>query len=403
MTSKLFNRIAGGHYLRRFGVHSSLAVSEKGSIQTFDVLSNIHAILDGFSNVTTIFCYVSSCRQIRLMILTLRRLNHQLNSLILNFYPSPENGGPSIFQDLFREVHRIKCTWLQINGTISTYDPLDFDLLNNDYLRTITISESLVRLQPHWLCKFLNSCLILSSILASTADEWSQILPQLNIPSLGAIWFSDNILDKQNPIDIDVLAQFSERHQSLYQLNCGGQFEVISTSKCRVSLPRLQFLKGNVSQLCYFISDSHALPILSTIEISQEDASNNIWDVFALSCTRPILRKIVLPANLPTLQEDLMPGGIPLLRSICPHIHSLQVKEFQSLSRIAQVDFLKWAREMFPGTQSLTVDYLGWGPKAKLQFARLVAVEWPSVKTLGIDFSGEKSVSNYWCTKEALS
>lgn len=66
-------------------------------------------------------------------------------------------------------------------------------------------------------------------------------------------------------------------------------------------------------------------------------------------------------------------------------------------------DCVLWAREMFPGTQSLTVDYLGWGPKAKLQFARLVAVEWPSVKTLGIDFSGEKSVSNYWCTKEALS
>ncbi|KAE9404607.1 hypothetical protein BT96DRAFT_1016193 [Gymnopus androsaceus JB14] len=408
LSSKIFNRIAGNLYLRRawpqsfksdhrFRYHDRLDVSD--SIQyedkiPFSTLSNVTSVLGSMSNVAHVsFTFsesgIEALQQMRLVVLTLRAI-HSLFSMTLIF---PENGG-SQEEAIAHYIPSAKPLKIYSMKSIA----LD---AAPSQLKAQCLKSRFITSQPRWMPKFFNSFSRVPSIIVHCSKEWTDILPQLHLPSLRTFSFRGSILDAQTS-NIEVLAAFLNRHQALVSLSCGQQFAVSSLSaRCQLLPSNITDLSATVPQPCYLLSSKAFSP--QTIDIQFEKCSSplpfsetdQLWNLLSLISSHLTIRKLKLPADSPILQEVLFSSGRNSYRF--PHITWLEVKKFQSLADIAKEGFIPWACEMFPCTQTLHVQRLNWDSRS---FAQSVVDNWPSVRILMFDYKTQNVEA--WHLKHCL-
>ncbi|KAE9386339.1 hypothetical protein BT96DRAFT_981774 [Gymnopus androsaceus JB14] len=458
---KTFNRIAGSNYLRRAPYNpdkSWLRVSTQGREEfsenlpdnrptytfvlkeiSFDALKNLTCILGSMRDIKHIHVTFSESapipiQQMRVLVLTLRRIHHILSSISVIFTGQGPSSKPSesfssfneLFEDMIQEVQRTQCRTLRIQGIVPlAHGSFDFNPPVNRSLTHFLIAEEMpfpmVITEPfhHWLVRFINSSPAISSLEACCSEEWTRILPVICLPSLQSLGFYGPIPSTQT--DMQVLAEFSNRHRGLNSLFCGRQVKGFSASPSVTGwVSRLTRLTGTVSQLCCILSPPSRLPALAQITIDSEKSADNsfqLWDLFALLCKFSTVMTLRVSLALPDLQGNFLAEDTSSLslRSKFPHIRSLQFSEsleFLQHSTIQDEELVRWASQVFPSTRGLQVSALpSWTSSHNASFARAVAQFWPSVKTLAFDFKtkdveawyqdgGSSALNSRWPTSQ---
>ncbi|KAE9405170.1 hypothetical protein BT96DRAFT_988717 [Gymnopus androsaceus JB14] len=317
------------------------------------------------SKIAYVYCTFAASafetrRGMRLLVLALRRVHHDLSFIQLSFkgYNSLSN---EVFEDLIREVQRTRCRSFRIYGTVAfKHSSLDFNSHINHSLNLFSIPESLVLSQPLWLCKFLNSSLGLSSIIAQSTKEWTQILPKLYLPSLGALTFWGDIpSDAQT--NIEVLVDFSNRHHSLSMSSNSLDNSKYSRLSSKMSIPTST----------YPVSHRN-IPLKSTRKM-------NFITFGTSSRSYPpdaALRLLILHAERNTLATKST-----LRRRALLEIH-LSASPF-----------------VFQARYELAINWLEWDLTRKSSFAQAVADEWPSVNMLTINYTETRKCGSLVASK----
>lgn len=411
ITSKVFNRIAGYHYLHRAAENKILDGRFLDvSVESYSALSKMTSIIGSLSNVTHLhYTFAKSAlktlQQMKLMVLTLRQIHHKIYHTCLTFTGfegdlCQASSFSEIFEDLVRELQRTQCSSFEIGGAMPIpHRSLNYNLSMKNSLRSFTVYDSFILYQPRWICKFFNSSTAVTSIIARSSEAWTRILPNLSLSSLQFISFFGDIPNEQRS-NIEIVARFAHRHRSLHVIDCGAQFEVLSaSSKCRLPLAGITILRGTISQLCYFVSYPHVLPHLKAVHIYSEKrhtSHHDLWNLLAFISTRSMLRELILPANEPALQEALLSGDtMSSTRSKLPHVLVLKIEGFQSLKTIPDEDFIRWASQVFPNTQKFDFSWVEWSSSRKSSFVRMLTEKWPSIETLEINFDRDNVEA--WC------
>lgn len=420
--SRLFNRIAGNLYLRHAWYPvlektaplsesvldaNRLLVSNQRNSEiyiSFDTLQNMTRILGSMSNVRcATFRFsksaIEALKQLRLVVFTSRAAHRQpYYSITFEFLHCQERN-PSLsrpfIEALGNLLHEVRCKSLTIYGTVPIdRGSLDISLPINNYLEDVAISYSFINSQPHWIPGFLNSFSSLCVILTETAKEWTEILPELHLPSLRNLTFYGSIPYTETS-HIKVLAEFINRHQSLTTLNCGEQFTIlpIISPTCLSQPSNLRIMQGSISQLHYLLSSGAFSPQNIAIQWEQIPpalpfGTDQLWDLLTLISSHSTIQNLRLCADSPPLKHVLFSESPSesFRRYNIPHVLSLEVNEFQSLTEIAQYEFLGWACKVFPCIKTLRIDWLQWDLGRKSSFIQAVTEEWASVNILEIDF-----------------
>ncbi|KIK54528.1 hypothetical protein GYMLUDRAFT_100024 [Collybiopsis luxurians FD-317 M1] len=423
VSCKIFNRLAGSRYLRLIDYNRRfLHVSNSGPYRlpnqlSFSVLCNVARILGSLSDVlqiSVVFLARSaseSLQQLKSVVFFLRRIQHDIPSIQFTFDQSrdgtlcPLSSFNAAFENLMRQVHRTRCKSLDIRGSLPlTEGPLNYHLPPNDCVSQLLISDSFLLSQScrDWFIKFLNSSSAISSVIAQYTDDWAQILPKIQMSSLQRLSFFGPTPGAQGS-DIEVVADFSHRHPSLHSVCWGTHWTTLPRRRRRSHPPlsHIVTLKGTVSQLRHFLAFPHVLRNLQQIEVDYErpfgllptdstsanPAQNiKVWDLFALLRDRPTLQKLTFPIIIPEFLINVFSGRRTPLRTKLPQISTLAFSEFQCLSEIEIVEFVRWGQKVFPNARLLDVSFVQWSDAQKSSFAQTVAAEWSSINLLKIDF-----------------
>ncbi|KAF9067839.1 hypothetical protein BDP27DRAFT_1328131 [Rhodocollybia butyracea] len=356
------------------------------------------SVTGSISRVTLVaFKFSSSAektlQQIRLATLLLQRIH--LISLV--FSPSfdmfPSFNGA--FGRLLWEAYRLRCSSIALHGIIPlTQDCFKFSPLIDTSLSDFRVDDTflLSRAQRGWLIEFLNASKAISTISAYGSEGWAHILPKLRLPSLTGITFIGQV--RGTPSAIEILADFCNRHQNLRRIDCGPyQLRTSLTSKLgrQYPLSQLQEIRASVSQLLYFVSDPSRLCNLKVIEIQfpafdilfpsmSSHSTAGFWDLFACLCDRSSIQELVVPANFPGLEKDVLSEAKSSLTSRFPYLTTLHFREFDSLAEPVRQDFLK----------SLKLAWMGWDAEQASYFARTVVKELPLIENLTLEYRTRK-------------
>ncbi|KAF9067842.1 hypothetical protein BDP27DRAFT_1328134 [Rhodocollybia butyracea] len=404
---KRLNRIAGSQYLL-FISHDSqrpllfVADKETSIAMSFNTLRNIMSIAGSTSRVTTVtfqfsFSAEKTLQQIRLATFLGVKSDIPYFSPSFNMFPS-FNGE---FGRLLWEAHRLRCSSLTLFGIIPfTQDCFKFSPLINTSLSYFAVDAAflLSRAQRGWLIELLNASKAISHIRAYGSEGWTHILPKLRLPSITGISFIGKAVG--TPSAIEILAEFCNRHQNLCRIDCGSYQSKTSLTPCQYSLSQMQELRASVSQLLYFVSDPSRLCNLKVIEIQcpeldlhlpsmSSHSTTGLWHLFSCLCDRPSIQELIVPANFPGLEKDVLSKTQSSLESRFIYLTKLQFREFHSLAEPARQDFLKWSSKVFPSLKSLELAYsmsMGWDAEQTSCFARTVAKELPLIENLTLEY-----------------
>ncbi|KIK54529.1 hypothetical protein GYMLUDRAFT_264599 [Collybiopsis luxurians FD-317 M1] len=422
ISCRVFNRLAGNRYLRHINYDRlSLDISDRGQSRpwnpqelSFSTLHNVARILGSLTNVSFISVIFSThapvaLKQLKSIVLLLRRIQHGIRSIRVSFdrglsgigyhsKPCSVSLFNAAFKEFMQQVQRTRVKSLQIQGYVPlTKGRFGFRLSQNTYISDFQISDSFLLSDRcrGWLITFLNSSAI-ASLTASNSDGWTAILPKIQMPSLQRIVFSESwSIPRQGSkrVDIDVLADFLNRHPILYHVDCGNLSTPIPTPRSRQCPPLTSItqIKGTILQLCHFLSFSNVLPNLQRIEIDRQSSLNyalkksELWGLLAFLRKRSTLRTLTIPINLYRLRSDILSGLKTPIRSMLPQVKSLEFLGFRDFPEQETLNFLRWGQKVFPNVGILNVRYVEWSDERNSSFAQAVYTEWSSVKTLKIN------------------
>ncbi|KAF9068951.1 hypothetical protein BDP27DRAFT_1326161 [Rhodocollybia butyracea] len=422
LSCKIFNRIAGNHYLQRlgrFGGHYLYvsALPRYGTEVSFKELQNIASILGSLTNVYHLDCQFSASstvKELRFLASIIRPIQ-RMNTVKLRF----NNPGRCLtsafhkaFEGLLQEAQGLGYRQLDIQGIVPPVKgSFKYNLPPYGRLSSFTVSDGFLRTLPHrkWIISLLNSSPAVSCLILECSQEWTEILPKLCIPSLQTLsfmranyggLFRDQSRGKAS--DISVLADFASRHKNLDYVDCSGQFAVTTTSsKTQHPLPHIKTFKGTLPQLYHLISGPDGKDILCNLQIIHivpyvdvgfevtppgPLAKKQLSDLFALIHTRSTIRKLVISAkSLPTLNSRKPKPS--LTKFTFQHLLELEINDFGTLSETSIAGFVRWGRVVYPSAHALHMQNGHWKPERASLFAQAVIAEWPSVQVLELDWT----------------